>query len=449
MIRRLILFLVLGGLLIGCASATILNVGPGQTYDTDGTSDQVQIQQAINAAANGDTIQLHSGTYSISAPISINSKVNITIRGNGTHGTVLQQYSYQSLLGSGHTSMLQIGGTTNSEFYGFEIRGVSPQVQPENYDADPTNDASENGMILYSGSNNNLIHDLTFTLLSGDAIYSEASNNNQVFNCVFTTPAHDCAQLWSIDGWQIYNNSISAKGDTGIRFCNAANSRAYQNTFDCPEGGHANGGVYFQYTLSNITVENNIFRDMYSGIIAAVYDRSDALYGGETGDSGTVNVSNNVFYNIFEDKYIYCPAYTVTQDANLYPATVTDWDYYTAYGYGYNNGSVSAPIAAFTANETDGTAPKTIQFSDAAVKYPVSWSWDLDGDGDEDSTEQNPVWTYDTDGSYDVSLTVTNAIGSDTETKTDYIKLTNTYVAPIILTTVAAALLFMRARRRW
>ena len=111
--------------------------------------------------------------------------------------------------------------------------------------------------------------------------------------------------------------------------------------------------------------------------------------------------------------------------------------------------STDIPVAAFTANVTDGTAPETIQFTDASTQLPTSWAWDFNGDSITDSTEQNPVYTYETDGNYTVSLAVENEYGSDTETKAGYIKLTNPYVAPVVLTSVVAALFFMFARRRW
>lgn len=45
------------------------------------------------------------------------------------------------------------------------------------------------------------------------------------------------------------------------------------------------------------------------------------------------------------------------------------------------------------------------------------------------STEQNPEISYETEGTYDVSLTVSNGAGSDEETKADYITvLPLTYV---------------------
>ena len=51
----------------------------------------------------------------------------------------------------------------------------------------------------------------------------------------------------------------------------------------------------------------------------------------------------------------------------------------------------------------------------------TSWEWDFDNDDIIDSEEQNPVWTYTEGGVYTVSLTVSDGTIFDTETKVDYI----------------------------
>ena len=86
------------------------------------------------------------------------------------------------------------------------------------------------------------------------------------------------------------------------------------------------------------------------------------------------------------------------------------------------------PKANFTANQTSGFAPLTVQFNDSSVSYDgiITWEWDFNGDGIIDSNEQNPIYTYDEAGTYTVSLTVHEADGdSNTETKTDYITVTS------------------------
>ncbi len=69
-----------------------------------------------------------------------------------------------------------------------------------------------------------------------------------------------------------------------------------------------------------------------------------------------------------------------------------------------------SPITvSLTANPTTGTAPLTVQFTAAAAgKEPLTYAWDFTGDGTPDSTKQNPLFTFETAGTYTTSLTVTD-----------------------------------------
>jgi PKD repeat protein len=82
-----------------------------------------------------------------------------------------------------------------------------------------------------------------------------------------------------------------------------------------------------------------------------------------------------------------------------------------------------APVADFTANQTIGTAPFDVQFTDVSTGTVSSYAWDFDNDGNVDSNEQNPVHTYAVAGNYTVNLTVTGSGGSDSEVKTGYINV--------------------------
>ncbi len=87
------------------------------------------------------------------------------------------------------------------------------------------------------------------------------------------------------------------------------------------------------------------------------------------------------------------------------------------------DGPVVAPIASFTASSTNTTVNQAITFSDTSSNYPDSRSWTFEGGTPSSSTEENPVITYNTVGTYNVSLTVTNSAGSDTKTETGYITI--------------------------
>jgi len=75
---------------------------------------------------------------------------------------------------------------------------------------------------------------------------------------------------------------------------------------------------------------------------------------------------------------------------------------------------MNPPVADFTATPTSGSAPLSVQFTDTSTNSPTAWTWGF-GDGT-NSTTQNPSHTY-APGTYTVTLTATNGVGSDAETK--------------------------------
>jgi PGF-pre-PGF domain-containing protein len=79
------------------------------------------------------------------------------------------------------------------------------------------------------------------------------------------------------------------------------------------------------------------------------------------------------------------------------------------------------PQPDFTGNLTVGAAPLPVLFTDISTRSPTSWNWSF-GDTST-STEQNPVHIYPAAGNYTVSLTVTNSIGTDTITRSNYISV--------------------------
>lgn len=96
------------------------------------------------------------------------------------------------------------------------------------------------------------------------------------------------------------------------------------------------------------------------------------------------------------------------------------------------SGCPSGPTAAFSAAERYGVAPLVVQFtdsSDANGADITAWAWDFGDAGT--STEQNPSHSFATTGSYTVSLTVTNADGSDTVSKTDYVVVGNMWTQTV------------------
>ena len=80
------------------------------------------------------------------------------------------------------------------------------------------------------------------------------------------------------------------------------------------------------------------------------------------------------------------------------------------------------PTADFIASYTTLNAGGQTQFTDLSSFTPTTWTWTFTGGTPASFVGQNPPnITYNTAGTYTVTLVATNANGSDTETKTGYI----------------------------
>jgi PKD repeat protein len=84
------------------------------------------------------------------------------------------------------------------------------------------------------------------------------------------------------------------------------------------------------------------------------------------------------------------------------------------------------PSASFNASPLSGTSPLTVTFTDTSTHTPTSWAWDIwDSTGTYNYTAstQTTNFTLPT-GTWTAQLTVTNAYGSDSELKPNYITVT-------------------------
>ncbi len=147
------------------------------------------------------------------------------------------------------------------------------------------------------------------------------------------------------------------------------------------------------------------------------YERSSkdgicyVVTGGGGAPIGAVDLTPNPYQQYAESVYHHC-----TVDIDGLSATIQ------AVG---NDGAVidsvalthpgRPPVADFSGTPLRGKIPLTVGLIDESLNAPSEWSWDF-GDG-EVSTEQSPQHDYFAPGRHAVSLTASNAFGSDTETK--------------------------------
>ena len=86
---------------------------------------------------------------------------------------------------------------------------------------------------------------------------------------------------------------------------------------------------------------------------------------------------------------------------------------------------VLAPVADFTSNITTIEVGGSVNFTDLSTGSITSQAWSFMGGTPSTSTQENPVIVYNTPGNYTVSLTVVGPGGGNTETKENYITVTN------------------------
>jgi len=170
--------------------------------------------------------------------------------------------------------------------------------------------------------------------------------------------------------------------------------------------------------------------DQYFGTAWYLYDDQDNLIQSGSG------YDYNSIYNI-----------PLEVDAGCYKFEMTDLDgfFFGSYSLAdgnnitfferngnFGNSEVTAftlpiyePTAIVGASTTAACIGGTIQFMDESTGGASEWEWTFEGGDPATSTEKNPMVNYNEPGEYDVSLKVTNALGSDFVMMEDYISVTS------------------------
>ncbi|UII35013.1 collagenase [Fulvivirga ulvae] len=161
-------------------------------------------------------------------------------------------------------------------------------------------------------------------------------------------------------------------------------------------------------------------------------DNGESIYGlmGEGPYTSTIQVPQNASNGVTtmrlrlaygnEDKMVACGDDTYLGEVEDYSVVVLGGD----------NTPADIPVASFQASSVNVTTGASVSFTDGSSNEPAAWSWFFEGGTPSTSTAQNPVVTYNTAGSYDVQLIVSNTAGADTLLMTDYITVstaTNEY----------------------
>lgn len=106
---------------------------------------------------------------------------------------------------------------------------------------------------------------------------------------------------------------------------------------------------------------------------------------------------------------------------------------YSAYTFSNSFTMQSAPVASFSGSPTSICAGSDVSFYSSSSGI-TSYSWTFPGGTPSSSTSSSPTVTYNSAGVYSVTLTVSNSLGNNTLTKTNYINVGTNFSASVSVT---------------
>jgi len=184
------------------------------------------------------------------------------------------------------------------------------------------------------------------------------------------------------------------------------------------------------------------YRSMLNFMEQTLYGISGTVTDEATGDPVYAEVfienhdtdSSWVYTYELNGKY-YRPLYEGTYDVTFsafgyYPQTIEDVSIengtLTILHVQLENGEL---IADFTASNVNVPVGSAVDFTDLTFGTPITWEWTFEGGTPASSSTQHPQGIiYDMEGSFDVSLTVSDGTNSQTVLKEDYITISEDFL---------------------
>jgi hypothetical protein len=305
MLRLTVLALLCTAICVSVAAGGVIYVTRDKSltpyrYYCDGVSDNVEINQALAAAASSSTdktVYLRGGpngasaTYVISASITIGS--NVTLTGDAT--AIVKLVS--SAGWSTYVPMIGVTGTSSSykrniTIYGFQVDG---------------NDAGNGGSVANGRGHNyyNMIgleyvrnvkvHDMYLHNNCNDGVRISNSDSVYVYNSRIIKHGHDGVQALKSRYIEVYGNTIQNRTNCSARFDNVRYGTIRNNTMYTADGDGGSGGVQIQssgagYAIVGIKIFENRIYDTY-GPGMWMFSYGTPQYNSD------IYVHNNVIYN--------------------------------------------------------------------------------------------------------------------------------------------------------
>ncbi|MGB9939690.1 right-handed parallel beta-helix repeat-containing protein [Methanosarcina sp.] len=264
---------------------TVAGDGSGD-YNADGKADDVEINQALEFAANnpGTTVHLKGPfTYDISDSLRIGSGTTL----EGDSSVVIKLAKGLPLWGSRESSiaekkaMLMIRGSSASDV---TIKGFTVDGSQSDYYPNIRLGTSSYNMATLIGVNGLTIQSMTFQNGCNDAMLISKSSNVMIDTVTVNKCGHDGVYAYHVNGITVKNSKFINRTNSSVRLDSVTDGVMKNNECTTSGGGYA--GLELQGTLKNIEASGNYFHDLDAPAVVHLNTK-------ET----NVNINNNRIVN--------------------------------------------------------------------------------------------------------------------------------------------------------
>ncbi|AKB18371.1 MULTISPECIES: right-handed parallel beta-helix repeat-containing protein [unclassified Methanosarcina] len=247
----------------GQDTKTITVAGDGSgDYNCDGKDDHVQINQALEYAANnpGTTVHLKGPfTYVIGDSLLIGSATTL----EGDSGVTLKLAPGLPVWGgressiAGKKAMLMIRGSSATDV---TIRNLTVDGSQSDYYSGVKLGTSCYNMATIVNCNGLTIQKVTFQNGCNDAMLISKSSNVMIDTVTVNKCGHDGVYAYHVNGITVKNSKFINRTNSSVRFDSVTDGVMKNNECTTSGGGYA--GLELQGTLKNIEASGNHFHDL-------------------------------------------------------------------------------------------------------------------------------------------------------------------------------------------